>query len=179
MYPGAHAVEHPDRPAVILDGADPEGIGAADETRVLTYGQLEERSVRLAHMLRDAGLTPGAGVALLATNDPRVFEVYWACLRSGFYLTAVNTYLSAPEAAYIVDDCDAQALIASADLADLAPPCSRRRLASGVRSRGMVRCPGSTTTTPRSRRRRRNPSATSHGGRTCSTARERPAVPRA
>src|SRR3978361_2222717 len=112
VYPGAHAAGHPDKPAVILDGGASSG-----SKQVLTYGQLEDRSIRLAHVLRDAGLAPGATVALLATNDPRVFEAYWACLRSGFYLTAVNTHLSAQEAAYIVDDCDAQALIVSADLA--------------------------------------------------------------
>src|SRR3954453_21197964 len=109
MYPGAYSAENPQKPAVVLDGTD----------RVLTYGQLEERSVRLAHALHDAGLRPGDDVALLATNDPSVFEVYWACLRSGLYLTAVNTHLSAGEAAYIVDDCDARALIVSADLAEL------------------------------------------------------------
>ncbi|MDQ1631801.1 MAG: hypothetical protein QOC80_1773, partial [Frankiaceae bacterium] len=59
-------------------------------------------------------------VGLLATNDPRIFEAYWACLRSGLYLTAVNTHLSVSEAAYIVDDCDAKALLVSADLGGLA-----------------------------------------------------------
>ncbi len=109
MYPGAHAAVDPDKAAVVLDGSD----------RVLTYGALEERSVRLANLLRSAGLVVGDTVALLATNDPRIFEAYWACLRSGLYLTAVNTHLSAGEAAYIVSDCDAKALLVSADLADL------------------------------------------------------------
>jgi len=52
-------------------------------------------------------------VALLADNDPRYFEVYWAAIRSGLYLTAVNRYLSADEAAYIVNDCGARSLVVS------------------------------------------------------------------
>lgn len=126
MHPGAH---DPAKTAVLLAGTD----------RRLTYGELEERSVRLAHVLHDAGLRPGDDVALVATNDPRFFEVYWACLRSGLYLTAVNTHLSAEEAAYVVDDCDAAALLVSADLADLgrdvAAPVPAGGAAAGVAGR--------------------------------------------
>src|ERR1700712_4600881 len=108
----------------------------ADTGESLTYAELEERSIRLAHVLRDEeGLTRGGHVALIATNGPEVFVTYWAALRSGLYITAVNHHLSAPEAAYIVDDCGAEVLVVSADTAELAEallettPKVRRRLA--------------------------------------------------
>ncbi|MFF4345974.1 acyl-CoA synthetase [Streptomyces sp. NPDC001530] len=107
MYPGAY---DPARPAVVT----------ADGGRTLTYGQLEERSLRLADHLRSMGLSRGDHVALLCDNDPRVLEVYWATLRSGLYLTAVNHHLTADEAAYIVRDCGASALIVSERLGELA-----------------------------------------------------------
>ncbi|MFS8197733.1 acyl-CoA synthetase [Streptomyces sp. CWNU-52B] len=106
MYPGAY---DPARTAVVT----------ADGGRTLTYGQLEDRSLRLADHLRSAGLRVGDHLALLADNDPRVLEVYWAALRSGLYLTVVNHHLTADEAAYIVRDCGARALIVSAPLAGL------------------------------------------------------------
>lgn len=105
-----HAAENPNKAAAVV----------ADTGDVLTYGQLEERSCRLADAFRQAGLVRGDVVALLATNSTRIFEVYWACLRSGLYLTPVNTHLVASEAGYIIDDCDAKALVVSADLAHLA-----------------------------------------------------------
>jgi long-chain acyl-CoA synthetase len=129
MYPGAH---DPARTAVILTDSD----------RRLSYGELEERSVRLAHLLHEAGLRPGDDVALLATNDPAVFEVYWACLRSGLYLTAVNTHLSSGEAAYVVQDCDARALIVSADLAELAVDVLRKTPEVGLRLAWQGEVPG-------------------------------------
>lgn len=43
MFPGAHAAIDPQRPAVIMAGS-----GAR-----LSYGELEERSIRLAHVLRE------------------------------------------------------------------------------------------------------------------------------
>ncbi|WP_055551452.1 AMP-binding protein, partial [Streptomyces kanamyceticus] len=106
MYPGAY---DPARTAVV----------SADGTRTLTYGQLEERSLRLADHLRAAGLRRGDHLALLCDNDPRALEVYWAVMRSGLYLTAVNHHLSADEAAYIVRDCGAAALVVSGSLAEL------------------------------------------------------------
>ncbi|MCQ4213418.1 acyl-CoA synthetase [Streptomyces longispororuber] len=98
MHPGAF---DPVRAAVVT----------ADGGTTLTYGELEENSLRLADHLRRAGLRRGDHVALLSDNDPRVMEVYWAAMRSGLYLTAVNHHLTADEAAYIVRDCGAKALI--------------------------------------------------------------------
>ncbi|WP_327351726.1 acyl-CoA synthetase [Streptomyces sp. NBC_01304] len=107
MHPGAY---DPDRAAVVT----------ADGRRTLTYGRLEERSVRLANHLRAAGLRRGDHLAVLSDNDPRMLEVYWAALRSGLYLTAVNHHLTAQEAAYIVRDCGASGIVVSASLAELA-----------------------------------------------------------
>ncbi|MGV9719277.1 acyl-CoA synthetase [Nocardia beijingensis] len=110
MYPGAHVDRFPDKPAVIV----------AESGEALTYRELEENSVRLARHLHDAGLRRGDHVALLSGNDPKVYEVYWAALRTGLYITAVNRHLSPSEISYIVDDCGARALIASAGLTDAA-----------------------------------------------------------
>ena len=110
MYPGHWAQVTPDKPAVVMAGSG----------EVLTYARLEERSVRLAAHLRGLGLQRGDVVALLTDNRPQASEVYWACQRAGLYVTAVNWHLTPAEAAYIVSDCGATVLIASAALADLA-----------------------------------------------------------
>jgi fatty-acyl-CoA synthase len=127
MYPGTHAQKTPDKPAVVM----------VESGRQLTFRQLEDRSIQLARVLRKAGLRRGDTVAVLSENQPEVFEVYWAALRSGLYLTAVNHRLAADEAAYIVDDCDAKALIVSAGERERAEvlldstPAVRLRLAFG------------------------------------------------
>ncbi|MFT4397879.1 acyl-CoA synthetase [Gordonia lacunae] len=110
MYPAIHAAINPDKIAAQIAHTDTK----------LTYAELEERSTRLANAFADAGLQRGDVVALLSTNHVRIFEVYWACLRSGMYLTPVNFHLSADEVAYIVDDCGATALIVSGDLGPVA-----------------------------------------------------------
>ncbi|MEU9356645.1 acyl-CoA synthetase [Streptomyces sp. NPDC048301] len=110
MYPGVYARTAPDRPAVIM----------AVSGERLTYAELETRSVRLARFLHEAGLRKGDTVALLSDNTVHNYEVYWAAMRSGLYLTAVNHHLTAAEAAYIVEDSGARALVVSAGVADLA-----------------------------------------------------------
>ena len=123
-----HVVATPDKPATVM----------ARSGEVVTYGQLGERSVRLARLLRQSGLQPGDVVALLMENHPRYHEVYWAAVRSGLYLCAVNKHLTADEAAFIVNDSGAKALVTSAALVDVAaalvdqiPGCPVRLVVDG------------------------------------------------
>lgn len=109
MYPGTWARITPDKPALVI----------AETGQTTTYAELDERSLRLARVLADAGLVAGDVVALVSDNAPQAYEVYWAALRSGLYLTAVNHHLSADEAAYIVNDCGAKAMVVSGAKADL------------------------------------------------------------
>ena len=103
MHPGQHAQATPDKAAAIHAGSG----------EVLTYADLDARSNRLAQLLWAEGLRRGDHVAVFLENNLRYFEVAWAALRSGLYLTTVNRYLTAPEAGYIVDDCGAQVLVSS------------------------------------------------------------------
>jgi len=92
----------------------------ADSGRTLTYGMLEQNSSSIASALYDLGLRRGDVVALLTDNTVEAFEVYWAAIRSGLYITAVNWHLAADEAAFIVNDSGAPVLFASAGVAALA-----------------------------------------------------------
>jgi fatty-acyl-CoA synthase len=110
LYPATYAAEEPTRIAAIL----------VETGEVLTYGELEDRSVRLANALHAAGLRRGDVLALLTENTLRVFEVYWAALRSGLYLTAINRSLTVDETSYIVNDSGASAVIVSGATPEIA-----------------------------------------------------------
>ncbi|TWE12319.1 acyl-CoA synthetase [Rudaeicoccus suwonensis] len=110
MYPGAHVAQHADKIAIRL----------VDTGETRTYAELETNSIRLARHLRDSSLRVGDDIAFFADNIPQVFEVYWAGLRSGFYVTGVNYHLTSDEAAYILGDCDAKVLFVSSEYVELA-----------------------------------------------------------
>jgi long-chain acyl-CoA synthetase len=116
MHPGDYSKARPDHPAVVM----------ATSGETLTYSQLDARSNQLAHLFRDAGLEVGDHVAIFMENRTEYFEILWAAIRSGLYLTPINCYLTADEAAYILKDSEAQALVASAELGNVAIAAAAR-----------------------------------------------------
>lgn len=108
MFPGNHVGSTPDKPAVVM----------ADSGQTLTYAQLEDRSLRVARLLAVAGLRPGDGVSILIENRVEFYEVYWGAMRSGMYVTPVNTHFKPAEIDHILNDSGSSALFASARYAE-------------------------------------------------------------
>ena len=109
-HPRLHALADPARPAVIMTDGSPG----------LTYGELEDRANRGAHLLRSLGIRRGDGIAYWLPNCPEVFEVYWAGQRAGTYITPLATALTAGEADYIVGNSGAKLLVVSPAIPGLA-----------------------------------------------------------
>jgi len=86
----------------------------------VTFQELEERSNRVAHLLRHLGLRAGDHIALMLENQPRFMDICWAAQRCGLYYTAISTHLTAAEAAYIINDCAAKVFITSHAMATIA-----------------------------------------------------------
>ncbi len=110
MYTGVFAGRFPNRPAVIM----------AESGQTITYAELDAAENRLAHLFRSHGLQPGDHYAIFMENDSRYVECCGAGARSGLYYTCVNSFLTAGEAAYIIDNCDANILITSRAKYDVA-----------------------------------------------------------
>lgn len=116
----ARARTTPDRPAVVMV---PSG-------EVRTYAEIDAASVRLARALRARGLRTGDHLALMVDNEPAFFDVVWAAMRTGLFVTPVNWHLTGAEAGYIVEDCDATAFVVAAGLADVIDAMTAEQVAS-------------------------------------------------
>jgi long-chain acyl-CoA synthetase len=68
---------------------------------------------RLAHHFRRAGLAEGDSIAVVMENNEHIHAVMWAARRIGLYYALINTHLTAAEAAYIVANSGAKAVIGS------------------------------------------------------------------
>jgi acyl-CoA synthetase (AMP-forming)/AMP-acid ligase II len=107
-HPSTYAETTPDKPAATMAGSG--------ESR--TFAELTANANRIASLLRSRGLGRGDVVAVLLPNCLEWFDIVWAALSSGMYLTPINWHLTAREAAYILVNCDARAVFAHAELAD-------------------------------------------------------------
>ncbi|MCZ7535020.1 MAG: AMP-binding protein [Acidimicrobiia bacterium] len=102
------AQDHPDRTAIVSPAGN------------RTFAELDANANRVVRALRARGLQAGDSVALMCTNRPEFVEVWAGCLRGGLRITPVNWHLTGEEAGYIVDDCEAKAVVAASSLADAA-----------------------------------------------------------
>jgi fatty-acyl-CoA synthase len=126
--PSEHAALRPDHAAIIM----------ASSGEIVTYGQLDDRSRRLAQALRRRGVNPGDHITILMENNRAFLEVAWAAQRSGLYYTAINSHLRAAEVQYVLDDCGAVALVSSEAMADVLAGLDVSRVAVRVTATGTI-----------------------------------------
>jgi fatty-acyl-CoA synthase len=96
----------------------PEKVGARDLDRAITFRMWNERSCRLANALAGLGLAKGDRICILAYNCLEWLEIYAATAMAGLITVPINFRLVGPEIRYIVEDCEAKALIIQDELLD-------------------------------------------------------------
>jgi len=103
-------------------------VAVVDGDRRLTWGELRERSRRLAVALQKSGIERGDRVAFLAPNTPELLEAHYGVPAAGGVLVAINTRLTSDEIAYILGHCGARALVVDETLAHLVTGASVERV---------------------------------------------------
>jgi acyl-CoA synthetase (AMP-forming)/AMP-acid ligase II len=99
LHPLYQAERTPDRIAWTFDGQE------------VTYGTLASLILKGTSALRKLGLSTGDGIAVLAENHLDSLALFWAAQSAGLYYTAISAQFQPAEVAYILNDCDARALV--------------------------------------------------------------------
>lgn len=94
----------------------PDRIGARDLTRAMTFRDWNSRACRLANALLGLGLKKGDRIAVLAFNCVEWLEIYAATAKAGIVAVPINFRLVASEIRYIVENCEARAMLVQDDL---------------------------------------------------------------
>jgi long-chain acyl-CoA synthetase len=101
-----HGAGRAEAPALDLDG------------RTVSFGELHERSSRVAQALRGVGVGPGDRVAFVDKNGIEWFEVTFGLALLGAVNVSVNWRLAPAEMAQIIEDARAEVLIVGPEFAD-------------------------------------------------------------
>ncbi len=96
-------------------GAD---LAFADDTCQRTWAETDERVNQLIHAFREAGITSGDTIAVVAGNCNEWFETMLACACNGIVFVPVNWHLVASEIAYLLGDSGSKAVIVGAAFAE-------------------------------------------------------------
>ena len=94
----------------------PKRLGARDLSRSMTFEQWNARSCRLANALLGLGLEKGDRLGVLAYNCIEWMEIYAAGAKAGLVAVPINFRLVGREVRYIIENCEAKALIVQDDL---------------------------------------------------------------
>lgn len=103
-----HAERHPERPAII------------DEHGPMGWARLNERVNRCVDALRRRGVAERDTIVVMGGNRRQTYEVYLAAMHAGWIVVPVNWHWVADELAYVIDDCDAAAVIVDGAWSDVA-----------------------------------------------------------
>ena len=110
----AHNVEQgarffPNKTALIFEG------------KYFTYKELDELVNRVANSLRELGIERAERVALFLPNIPEFIVSYFGILKLGAVAVSLNVMLKSNELKFILNDCNAKALITTESLSENVP----------------------------------------------------------
>jgi long-chain acyl-CoA synthetase len=80
--------------------------------QTLSYGDLDDRSARLATLLGERGLEPGDRVGVMLPNVPEFPILYYGVLRAGCIAVPMNVLLKRREIEFYLEDSGAKLLLA-------------------------------------------------------------------
>jgi malonyl-CoA/methylmalonyl-CoA synthetase len=119
-----HFADHAEQPCLLI----PDGA-------VIHYDDLERKSARIAHVLREAGCVTGDRVAAQVDKCWEALALYLGCLRAGLVFLPLNTGYQKGELAYFFGDAEPRVIVCRPEsatmVAALRPESTVLTLASG------------------------------------------------
>ncbi len=85
------------------------------EGQILTFGEIEKRSNRMAGLFRARGLNAGDRLCVYLPNRLEMIDVFLACVKTGVIFTPINILYREREISHILSDAEPKAVVAGAD----------------------------------------------------------------
>ena len=110
---------HPNFYAMLTAACQKNGKGTVifNDKEKISYSSLKHEVETVAAYLQHEGVQYGDKVALVVSNSPEFIAAYFAITSIGAVAVPLNVFLKSEEFSYILNDCDARFMFASAPLA--------------------------------------------------------------
>jgi malonyl-CoA/methylmalonyl-CoA synthetase len=100
-----------------------ETVALEWQGREYTFGEIDERSNRAAHVLLGRGLAAGDRLCVYLGNSLEIIDLFLACVKTGILFVPINILYREREITHIVADADPRAVVTTAaDFPKVAPP---------------------------------------------------------
>ena len=110
--------------------------------RIISYGDLDAGTARLANLLVSLGVKPGDRVVMQVEKSPEAVFLYLAALRTGAVFLPLNTAYRADELEYFLADAEPSVVVCDPGDTALAALCAargiRHRLTLGADGKGSL-----------------------------------------
>jgi amino acid adenylation domain-containing protein len=123
-----NGVSHPDEPQLLVPqlvarqaASAPDAIALAAGSEVLTYGELERQSNRLAHLLRDMGVGPETVVGVYLERSPAMVMVALAILKAGAAYLPLDEATPSERLGFMLQDAGIPVLVTRSRLVGRVP----------------------------------------------------------
>jgi malonyl-CoA/methylmalonyl-CoA synthetase len=115
--------------------------------RTYTFGEIDDRSSRMAGALRRRGVEAGDRVCVYLANCVEIVDLYLACLKLGAIFVPINILYREREIAHIVSDAEPRCVVTRGELTELpgdATPLERPAALDGDAPAALVYTSGTT-----------------------------------
>src|SRR5216110_1965037 len=92
-----------------------DAVALEHRNQALTFGEIDERSNRVAHLFQERGLQAGDRLCCYLANCVEMIDVYLACVKLGVIFVPINILYREREIAHILADAEPKAVVAAGD----------------------------------------------------------------
>ena len=92
------------------------------EGRRYTFGEIDERSDRMAALLRERGLEAGDRLCVYLANCLEIIDLYLGCVKTGIIFVPINILYREREITHILADAEPKAVVAAEAIPGIATP---------------------------------------------------------
>jgi acyl-CoA synthetase (AMP-forming)/AMP-acid ligase II len=108
----------------------PQRVALVEESRQMTYRELDDRSSQLARALLAAGAGPGSHIGYLGKNSASFFEVWLGATKAGSAIAPFNWRSSPAELVELINDAQPPVVFVSGELKERLTEVSGRTRSS-------------------------------------------------